>query len=85
MTPKIGDIVHYKHNPGVGGPSCRPAIIVRCWGTGPGTTVQLQVFNDSDAAGIHNDAVPPMEWRTSIDQGFANNQFHYRNDCLDNY
>lgn len=31
-----------------------------------GGTVQLQVFNDSDAEGQHNDARPPLDWRTSV-------------------
>lgn len=84
QIPTIGRVVHYRHNQNDGrsGGACRPAIIVHVWSIGSETgSCQLQVFNDSDKDAQFNDALPPIEWKTSIAQGSDFSQFHFYEDC----
>lgn len=64
MKPTVGRIVHFVLDSG----EHRPAMIVRVWGEGTPyvSSVQLQVFTDSDAEAKYNDKLPPVMWRTSV-------------------
>ena len=68
QKPSIGRTVHYVLNEGRNPGEHRPAIIVKVWEHTPEILVQLQVFTDSDKAGIYNDALSPVLWTTSIKQ-----------------
>lgn len=60
--PSIGRIVHYVYPDG----THRPAIVVDVLDDVEVDMVQLQVFNDADAEGRHNDGRPAVDWQTSI-------------------
>lgn len=86
--PTIGRIVHYRF-PSAEGLGERPAIIVRVWSPGDvESSVQLQVFMDTDEKGNHNDGreiplVGPTRWQTSVTQGHEPGEFHFYEECPD--
>lgn len=63
MKPTVGRIVHYVLPQGRNAGEHRPGIIVKVWSD---TTVQLQVFTDSDKAGSNNDMIANPLWATSV-------------------
>jgi len=63
MNPTIGRIVHYVLNEGPHKGEHRPAVVVLPFSE---TTLNLQVFTDSNPEGKYNDELPPIMWATSI-------------------
>lgn len=68
-VPCVGDQVHYALEAGPHQGECRPAIIVRVWGSTPTAAVNLLVFvdggNDQFPYNSPPGGAPLILWRTS--------------------
>lgn len=64
MAPTTGTIVHYVMESGPHHGECRPAIVVKTWGTDEPYPANMQVFTDGTNDG--QDAAQGTLWRTSV-------------------
>lgn len=69
IVPRISDQVHYVLEAGPNQGECRPAFVVRVWGTAPTSAVNLLVLVDGEND-QHRNNTPPggaplVIWRTS--------------------
>ena len=77
QQPTEGAIVLYVLNEGPAAGEIRPAIIVRCFRDENGvpvSTVQLQVFTDTDPTGQFNDQLPQVMWKASVNYSEEKNR-----------